>query len=465
MHYLLTGQMFMPHQRYISDVVWELDPDTVVELPNGLITGRRWYDTGLEIVPRQNGKTTRNEAHMIAASRRGDMRRGVAYGAQNLDRAGHRLMIELERMKMARPGSPFRRHYKPRYSNGSQSVTWHADHSYIAVIANNDEAGHGLTLDDAVVDEAWVHRDLTVVTALQPTMLTRPDPFILFTSTIGEGDDGLLMHYQDLALAAVNDPTSRMCAFEWSAGPDDDRDDPAVWRTVMPALGHTITEERVRSFRSTTPDAEWDRSFLCRRPTDDLVAKLPPADWAFGARDRDWTPSPPYTMAAAVSHDRSHTTIAIAGVGTEPDRVGVIIDRRPGVSWAATTMRDLAHTMSVPYSWADRRGGAGAVIDSAAGNGLVITEMDTADVVSSCGTFYDLVVDRRLEHAAHPDLDLAATKATTRPLGDTWAWCMRSAWLVEPPKIPVDISPILAVTYAAALHRLKFPNGPGRLIQ
>lgn len=456
-HFLINRQLFMPHQRYIADVMWELDPDTVQIDGEGRMTGRRWYDTAVLIMPRQNGKTSYVEAHMVAATRRGDRRRGCVYAAQNRQMAGFRLMTEFERLKLGGRGSPFRRHYKPRYSNGSESITWHADHSFIAATSSSKEAGHGLTLDDAVLDEAFAHVDLTAVTALQPTMLTRPDPQLFVVSTLGDGTDGLLMHYQDVGLASLSDPASRVAYFEWSATDDDDRDDPDVWARVMPALGHTIDLERVRSFRKTTKDAEWDRSYLCRRPAEDLTAKLPPDAWADGRRGADHLPGPPFVLAAAVAADRSSTTIAVAGTGSEPGRVAVALDRRPGVTWAGKELAETSRRHSVAHVWADRRGGAGAVIDAAKANGLIVAEMDTADVVSSCGSFYDLVVDRQLEHAAHPDLDLGAARATTRPLGDTWAWCMRTS--------DVDISPLMAATYAAALHRREFPNGPGdRLI-
>lgn len=435
----------MPHQRYITDVALEVDP----------VTGRLWYDTVVLVIPRQNGKTTTIEPTLVHRARRAPDS-DVVYTAQDRQMSRRRLLDELADKRLARC-RPLAGHWKVRRSNGSESIRW-GNGSQITTVAATDDAGHGLTTRLAVLDEAFAHRDLTMITALEPTMITIPDPQLWVVSTIGDGSDGLLQHYQDLGFASLSDPDTRICYFEWSALEDDDRHDPEVHRRVIPALGRTIDLDRIAARARQLPPEEFDRSYLCRRTTADLTSKIPPDRWAAARRPADHVPVGPFTVAAAVAADRSYTSIAVAGNGTSPGSVAVAIDRRPGVSWAGAELRRLAELHGIAHGWADRRGGSGAVLDLARAHGFPIDDMTTSDVVSACGTFYDLALDELLEVAAHPDLDLAAPLAATRPLGDTWAWSMRDS--------PVPVDPLIAATYAVGLHRVRWPlPAPARLIQ
>src|SRR5688572_2955588 len=264
-HLLVNSEHLMPHQCHIADVAGELDP----------VTGLRHYDTVLVKMPRQTGKTNFLEAQMLAAARRRDragrmVRRVVVYTAQDRMHASVRIIKEFEQVKL-QSNELLRGRYQVRKSNGSEWIEFPDTWSRIAVEASNATAAHGLTVDDAVLDEAFAHRDLPLINAIQPTMITRADPQMWIVSTPGEGDDGLMLHYEELAAIAVHDPDSRLAVFDWSATEDDDREDPDVWRRVMPALGHTITEARVRSLLRTTPAAEFDRAYLARRPTASTV--------------------------------------------------------------------------------------------------------------------------------------------------------------------------------------------------
>lgn len=437
---ILSRQRFMPWQRYVVDVANELDPDT----------GLLWYDAVVLIVPRQQGKTTLLEPTLVtAARRRPDI--DVVYAAQDRQMARRRLLDELVDKRLSRRRE-LAGQWRARRSNGAEGIVW-ANGSRISTVANTDEAGHGLTLDLAVIDEAFAHDDLTIVTALDPTTLTRPDPQLWVVSTVGDGTDGLLLHYQDVGTAALHDPTTRTAFFEWSATDDDDRNDPAVWARCMPALGHTITADRVRTRLGRLDADVIDRAYLCRRPTIDLTSKLPQEAW-IDCEAPDVHPAPPYVLAVTVNTDRTATAIAVAGVGDEPGTVAVAVDRRPGVTWTAAELAALTDRLRPELVIADRRSGAGTVIDAATHRGVTVTELGPADVVTYAGTLFDLVDDRLLRHPATPELDECAARALTRPLGEAWAWDSRRS--------PVDVSTLVAVTNAAGAHRARFGVNPDR---
>lgn len=435
---MLTGSRFMPHQRHVADVALEHD-----EL------GHLLYDVVVLKIPRQNGKTTEVEGVLTWSSRRGPDRT-VVYTAQDRQMARARLLEEFEQKRLAR-NTRLAGRYKVRRSNGSEAITWRdrkANASKIVIVATTDDAGHGLTTDTAVLDEAFAHDDLTLVNALQPTMVTRADPQLWIVSTVGDGTDGLLQHYEEIGEVSLTDPDTTVAYFDWSATADDDRADPAVHRRVMPALGRTITETRIRSYLRTMGANEFDRAFLNRRPDTADDAKIPGDAWAACGAELDDLEGP-IVLAVAVELDRSHTTIAAAG--RHDDRLGVIVDRRKGTAWAGLELAALTHSRGPHAVVGDRRLGAGGILDDARARGVPVVELGATDVVDCCGTMFDLVVGRQIAHARQPDLDTAVARAVERPLGDAWAFSMRGSG--------ADIAPLYAATFAAGYHRHEFPTG------
>lgn len=429
----------MPHQRYIADVVHERDP----------VTGRLWYDLAVIVIPRQCGKTTYIEAKLTASSQAG-LNRTLIYAAQNADRAREKILDELYDLRLAKHPF-FGPRTKPRRSNGSANIRFLNTGSKIHVVPSNESAADGKTVDDGVLDEAFVYRDLSVVASIQPTMVARPDPQLTIVSTVGDGDDGLLQHYQDVGAAAVGDPTSRVAYFEWSAGDDADIDDPAVWRATIPALGHTIDEARIESYRRSMGDAAFARAFLCRRPTVAQSAAVDLDDWAAAAHtpDTDLPIAPPYVAAFHVHPSRQTAAVAVAG--TLPDGcVGLVVDHRPLVGWIVDAVTAATARGAVDIV-ADRTAGAGGIIDRLAGAGLAVTELSAADVASMSGTLVDELAERRVAHQDQPALTAAVTGSRRRPLGDAFTWSQRDA--------DVDLSPLCAATWALGRYRRLFPAG------
>jgi hypothetical protein len=444
-HLAVNRQHVMPHQQYIADVAGELD-----EL------GRRRYELVLLEMPRQNGKTNLVEAAMIHASRRAEPdgnrpRRTVVYCSDKREKARERLVVDLIEAKLERhprlAGT-----FQARKSNGSERITWRDTKSRIMLQASNDNAGHSLTIDDAFLDESYAHRDLTLVNGIQPTMITKADPQLWIISTKGDGDDGMLLHYEEVARIALNDPDTRVAVFVWEADEDDDRNDPATWRKVMPALGRTITEARVRTLLTTTAAGEFDRAYLNRRPSVAATAALDVEAW-HGCRNDGpaLSPTGPVVLAVDVDPNRTHGVLAVAFAHHRG--VGVIIDRRPGTGWMVPAVQDLVHRpgLTVYDVWGDRRAGVGGIIDQLQGRGIPTHEVSAGDVASAAGDIYDLVRARELVHDHQLDLDDAVTGSRRRPLGEAWAFSKVDSI--------ADVAPLTAATLAVAGFRHHFPVG------
>jgi hypothetical protein len=437
-HYLLSrGFYFMPHQRYMADVIEELDP----------VTGERRYELAVIIIPRQCGKTTLIEAKVTARAEQTPDGQ-IIYAAQNADRAREKMIDELFDLRLQR--NPFYAgHTRARRSNGSAHVRWTNTNTRLFIVPSNDSAADGKTVDEGVLDEAFVYRDLSIVSSVQSTMVTRTDPLLMIVSTVGEGDDGLLMHYQDVGQAAVNDPDSRIAYFEWSAPPEADADDPATWRATIPALGHTMSEERIRAYRQSMPAAQFDRSFLCRRPTVSELAAINLEHWDRATRPAPLPIEPPFAAAVHVHPSRSHTTIAVCG-RVDDDQAGVVIDRRPGTGWAVEALEQLV-ARGARYLAADRVAGAGGIIDRAKGRDVHIDELTGPDVVNHCGTLIDELDQQTVVHQDQPDLTAAVNGSRSRPLGASFAWDQRAA------DVPLD--PLSAATFALGTYRRHWPAG------
>jgi hypothetical protein len=441
----------MPHQRHVADISQEIDP----------VTGLRHYDVVIWELMRQNGKSTSVDALLVRGNRLHPDTTSV-YGAQNRLMAARRMLDDLEAKRLKR--SPATRGaYKAVRSKGSEAIMWH-NGSALYVIANTDDAGHGLTLNgEAVVDEAFAHKDLTVTAALSPTMVTCPNAQLWIISTPGDGTDGLLQHYEEVGDASLYDPDTTVAYFKWGRAEDEDPTDPAVWWRRIPALGtpeqvrrgeRTITEQALRSELTTLGVAEFDRAYLCHRRTERFDSKIDPTIWARQLQP-ELVPESPFVLAVDVAHDRSAASIAACGRVTLEDgrhALMVVIDRRPGTSWVVAALRELRQARRPAAVIADRRAPVGSMIDRLTLTGPIL-EPDTVQFGMSTGLLYDGLGDGVIVHAGQADLDVAVAQARTRPLGDSWAWNRKDS--------PVDISPLCAATLAVWGHAHTFPGSAG----
>lgn len=452
-HVVLTGTRFMPHQRYVSDVAGELDDD-----------GRRRYDLVIEEPPRQQGKTTRTHANLTASTRRSPGRQAV-YSAQ--DRQAARVKIIDEFADEVLSSNVFLKdRYRARKSNGSESIRWTdqaAARSVISIISNTESAGVGLTkVDDVALDEAWSHGDMTVINALFPTMSVATDPQVVVSSTVGDGTDGLLLHYEEIGAASMHDPDTRVAYFKWAADDDVDPADPREWARFMPALGRTITVDRIRSFQQTMDAASFARAFLNRRPTIAEVSDLDveafiacgihPAGGDLTAAHLEEIHGP-VVVAVDIALDRSSTSIAAAyrTILDDLELLAVVVDERPGTLWVPDELARLVGRGNVQAVYADRRAGAGGIIDTATAKGVHVDELTAGDVVSFTGTFVDELTDRRVRHGNQPILTDAAAGARKRPLGDSFAWSKIAS--------TGNVAPLNAASFAVGGHRRLFPVG------
>jgi hypothetical protein len=141
--------------------------------------------------------------------------------------------------------------------NGSEHLRF-PNGSRFGIESNTEKAGHGGTLDEAYIDEAFAQVDNRLEQAFGPAMITRTNVQTVVISTAGWLDGSPYLRGRSSTAGGSSSPANRRGS-RTSSGPrrrTRTRSTRAVWRACMPALGFTIDEDAIR--RRT--DSEFESS-------------------------------------------------------------------------------------------------------------------------------------------------------------------------------------------------------------
>lgn len=410
----------MPWQRLVADVGCEVDP----------ATGLPAYREVIVTVPRQNGKTTIVLAFELERALLWPTLQKVAYTAQTGSDARKKLLDDqvpvIERSPL---GASIDRVVR---AAGNESIVFRTG-SRIDVLNSSESAGHGRTIDLAILDETFADIDDRREQALLPAMTTRAAAQLVTVSTAGTDASAYLRRKVDAGRAAVEaGERSGIAYFEWSAPDGADPDDPATWWGCMPALGHTITEKVVAHARQTMTDGEFRRSYLNQWTRSD--ERVIPLDvWQRCAVEV--APAGRLTFGVAVHPDRSTAAVAVCD---EHSRVE-LIEHRPGVGWVTDRVAELAkrHDGQVVVEHYGPASGVGSDLERA---GVRVVRLASRDVAQACSGLFDAIVEDRVKIRPHVGLDAAAAAVRKKQTGSSWVWGRSDSG--------VDVCPLEAVTMA-----------------
>lgn len=404
------GTPLMPWQQMVADVGLEVDDD-----------GKPVYREVIFSTPRQSGKTLMLLAweiqRAIGWAQMLDAPQRIVYTAQTGMDARTKLLDDqfplLERHKNAFGVSRFTR------ANGYESVSF-KNGSKIAIQASGEDAGHGKTLDLAVVDELFADSDDRRSQAMLPAMLTRPFAQMLVCSTMGTPKSIAWNAKVEKGRYAVESgKKSGIAYFEWSSDRNVDPADPDVWRACMPALGQTQPLEAIQHAFDTMDLGEFQRAFL-NIPTASEEQVIPAVSWDMvKVADLEVTP-----LRFAFDCNPERTSAGIVAVGQGP--TVEVVDYRPGTGWLVDRLVDLAFPRHIPVVVASY-GPAGAFVPELERAGLRVEQVGARDEARAAGRFYDLVVSNEIQVRSDADLDAHVTAAVKRNTGDAWAWARKSS--------------------------------------
>jgi phage terminase large subunit-like protein len=436
----------MPWQRYVADVLLEVDPDT----------GRLAYQEFGLTVPRQSGKSTlilAKAVHRASATQFFGPRQRIVYTAQTRQKA--REKWEEDYAADLETSRAFKAKVQVHKGNGNEHVRF-SNRSRFGIEANTEKAGHGGTLDEAYIDEAFAQADGRLEQAFGPAMITRANKQLGWISTAGWRNGSPYLEAKvaygrrQVELGA----NTGLAYFEWSADEDADPEDEGGWWDFMPALGHTITPEAIRAELARLKDQgdlnDFRRAYMNQwvnknSATDSII---PMGVWLDLAAGEPFDTAD-VAFAVDVSPDRDSAAIGAARRVDGISQVDVA-DHRPGVEWVIPRMVELDQRYR-PIAWVlDPSGPAGSLLPALKQVGIVPTLTGPREMAQACGAFFDAAVGPNpvLRHLDEPSLNAALAAATKRPLGDAWAWSRKSG----------DITPLVAATLALHGYSLYASN-------
>lgn len=430
------GKPLLPHQQYIADVATELNP------PGSRLRFR--YQLVVISLPRQTGKTTLMRPIFLerTLSRPGTQAFMTAQLGKDAAARWEDLVSDVEASVLLSTFATVRR------GKGDQRCTF-PNRSFIAPFAPGKKALHGYTPPLVFVDEGWAFSSdegADLMRAVRPAQITRPDRQLFIVSAAGDNDSTWWHELVEAGRAAVDDPTSTMAYFEWSAADDADPYDPSTW-DFHPGLDGLLSLEDLANEAKpeNNTHADFLRGFLNRstRVREHTVVDLDTWDTLHNASQQP--PADPWQVVYFYDVAVDRTAASVWGAWLdETGRVQLhVAERRPGVTWLVDYVADLA--TRAPTIGADDGGPARVVTDELRRRGVDVTALSLRDYATAWTAFKADVEDQRIGHDASPALRAALETAAERRAGEQQVISRRDSLA------PVD--PLVAAMGAAELAR------------
>jgi hypothetical protein len=412
----MLGWELFAWQREASDIAGEYDP----------VTGRpRFRTVGLSVA-RQNGKTTlvlvRVGRALLPA------RQTVVYTAQDRSLARVKWMEHVELLM----DTPFARRVEriDRQQNREMMIMRNGS-IYMPVTPTTKKAGRSLSIDLAVIDEAYSHNDMGVVKALNPTLITRPLAQLWIVSNAGDSNSAMWWHYTELGRKMVDVPDSSLCWIEYAPEGDPtaiDVHDEANWRAANPSMGEPggVDEIALRAAAMENDAATFRKEHLNLWSDRAQMEGLSERAWAECQRD-DLVPGE--KIAFGLDFDAERTVGALVSAGsldgiTPLEVIDVSGDFDQLVARAAANANAFDGLIVV-------QAGSPAASEIPTLERLTaygrkgkhrVKVLSQPEMARAVGSFYDAVSARRLSHRNDPRLNDDVHQVTRRAIGDVFVW-------------------------------------------
>ena len=341
---------------------------------------------------------------------------------------------------------------KPVRSHGQEGIETLDGKHRIRFRTRTKGGGRGFAGDCLILDEAMELPEATL-SALLPTLSARPNPQVWYLGSAVDQE----IHENGIVFARVrerghagDDPM--LAYFEWSADVDPSQvdpdvvSDPALWAASNPALGIRINVESIQRERASMSA----RAFAVERlsagdwpsTAEAGIRMIPTEMWRACEYPPDDQRLDPMVFALDVTPDRRKSVISAAGRLPNGKIHVEAIENRKGTDWVYDRLSELVETWKPKTILYDTVGPAASLVAAEPSSRVrsLLTPLGTGDVARACGSFVDGVLNGTLQHIGQTDLDVAVDGATTRKMGDAWAWNRKDS--------SVDISPLVAVTFA-----------------
>lgn len=383
------------------------------------------------LVPRQNGKSYLMAAVVLAKL--------FLFGENLITFTAHRVDTALEVFnlvdQLARDCSATRKRIlRTRRSGGKETIELISGQRF-KVMARSRGTGRGFAGDTVIMDEALELRDQNAINAMLPTLATRPNSQLIYSSSAGDAGSVVLAGVRERGISGA----PRLLFVEYAADREARLDDRGAWHVANPSHPVLIGDEAIQDeLAAMSPDGfRQERLGVWSHELSQAV--IPGQVWRNSARVVGQQPQPGgIGLAFDVSTDRSHSSIVVAWMVDQ--RVQVRMARHDqGDKWLVDDLEALAKVWKVPLFYDD----AGPARDI--GEALKLKQVDVQgiggkDFATSCARLVSGLAAGTITHHTDAALDRAAETATARTVGEAWAFARRTA--------AVPISPLTAAALA-----------------
>ena len=317
--------------------------------------------------------------------------------------------------------------------------------------ARTGKGGQAMSADDIDLDELFAVEPQHIG-SFMPTMSTRPTAQITEMSSaphaVSAFQRSMMARGRAAALGLAEEP--RMVYAEWSVlrmlgreadgtpifGPPEcqtpdcdhglDRpgcicDDPELVKLANPSME-----------RSAPPSISWEYIQSERRAMAEIIAMflrermgigeqpasiggaIPPLLWT--ARKSVLAEPEPVALGIAIDLERVWGSIGAVGA----NYLGAVRRDRLG-PWLVEETTRIALERSLPVG-IDGKGPAASLIEPLRKAGVTVHEFSTEEYILACSDVYDGLVEGRIEHGDHDDLNAAVAVAGWRKIGDRKVW-------------------------------------------
>lgn len=400
------------------------------------------------VVPRQQGKGVILEARALAGL--------FLLGERYIIWTAHELktaQAAFLRLRGWIDGSPdLSKRVRQMYTGNTENSIVLNDGRTLRFLARTHGSGRGLTADMLILDEAYALKQGELA-ALMPTLATSENPQTIYTSSAGMPNSEVLESVRE---RGKNKASKGLAYFEWSAKEDADPDDMDALIEANPGLGTRLSLEHVASERGAMDDETFKRERLGIWAKIGGDSAISPAAWA-ACLDHDSVAGSRVAFSVDVPPARDVATIVAVSERADGVRHVEVVDRRVGVSWVPSRLRELRDRWSPVAIVLDEGSAAGALMPDVKREGVRTVPLSMKQYGQACASVYDAIEQSKLAHTGQEELDDAVAAAQVKGMGESlWKWDRKS---------PVsDISPLIAVTHAwhgLTLKTKTTSSGPG----
>lgn len=363
-----------------------------------------------------------------------------------------------------RPGGDI--HIKISNTNGDEGFERLDTEARIKFIARSKDSGRGLSGDLNIIDEAYDY-DMVEQEALGPTMLARPNPQFIYTSSpplSGDTGDVLYALRERAEKVLATGEEDALGYRDWGLDGDLDKldeidfDDPANYGSTNPALcTGRLTIPKIKKLRKMLGTRGFARECLGLWPRRRVGGGAIDMHRWGELKDVESRRSGDIALGVDIAPERDWAAIGLYGRRADGWGHIQVLDFRAGVDWIVDRVVELKLTLD-PIGIAMGRGTykslktALELVDVTVpddptepkrGDLLVVAG---ADMSAAVGHFLDDIRQSSVRHLGQEPLTDAAAGAKTRVTEDSITWTRRD--------VDTEITPIVTVTVA----RYVFPT-------